>query len=34
MKEKMTHFDLKKLVTGGAKFRPGIPSNWRIFESN
>ena len=34
LKEKWRHFDLKSLVTDGTKIRPGIPSNWRIFESN
>ena len=29
-----SHFDLKSWVTGGTKIRPGIPSTWRIFESN
>ena len=33
-KKKWSHFDLKSWVTGGTKIRPGIPSNWRIFESN
>ena len=33
LKEKWSHFDLKSWVTGGTKIRPGIPSNWRIFES-
>ena len=28
-----SHFDLKSEVTGRAKIRPGIPNNWRIFES-
>ena len=28
-----SHFDLKSWVTGGTKIRPGIQSNWRIFES-
>ena len=32
-KEKMESFWPKSWVTGGTKFRPGIPSNWRIFES-
>ena len=32
--KKWSHFDLKNWVTGGTKIRPGIPSNWRIFESN
>ena len=31
--KKWTHFDLKNWVTGGNKIRPGIPSNWRTFES-
>ena len=34
LKQKMKSFDLKSWVTGGTKIRPGIPSNWRIFESN
>ena len=34
LKEKMESFDLKSWVTGGTKIRPGILSNWRIFESN
>ena len=33
-KKKWSYFDLKSGVTGGTKIRPGIPSNWRIFESN
>ena len=33
-KKKCSHFDLKSWVTGGTKIRPGIPSNWKIFESN
>ena len=33
-KKKLSHFDLKSWVTGGTKIWPGIPSNWRIFESN
>ena len=33
-KKKWSHFDLKSRVTGGTKIRPGISSNWRIFESN
>ena len=33
-KKKLSHFDLISWVTGGTKIRPGIPSNWRIFESN
>ena len=33
-KKKWSHFDLKSWVTGGSKIRPGIPTNWRIFESN
>ena len=32
-KKKWSHFDLKSWVTGGTKIRPGIPSNWIIFES-
>ena len=32
-KKKWSHFDLKSWVHGGTKFRPRIPSNWRIFES-
>ena len=32
--KKWGHFDLKSWVTGGTKIHPGIPSNWRIFESN
>ena len=34
MTEKWIHFDLKSWVTGGTKIWPGIPNNWRIFESN
>ena len=34
MKEKWSHFDLKSWVTGETIIRPGIPSNWRIFDSN
>ena len=34
LKEKWSHFDLKTRVTGGTKIRPGITSNWRIFELN
>ena len=30
--KKRSHFDLKSWVTGCTKIRPGIPSNWRIFE--
>ena len=33
-KKKWSHFDLKSWVTGGTKIRPGIPSNWKLFESN
>ena len=33
-KKKSSHFDLKNWVTVGTKIRHGIPSNWRIFESN
>ena len=33
-KKKWSHFDLKNWVTGGTNIQPGIPSNWRIFESN
>ena len=33
-KKKWSHFDLKSWVTGGTEIRSGIPSNWRIFESN
>ena len=33
-KKKWSHFDLKSWVTGGTKIQSGIPSNWRIFESN
>ena len=33
-KKKSSHFDLKNWVTGGTKIQPGIPSNWKIFESN
>ena len=33
-RKKWSHFDLKSWVTGGTKIRSGIPSNWRIFESN
>ena len=29
----MESFDIKSWVHGGTKIRPGIPSNWRIFES-
>ena len=29
-----SHFDLESWVTGGTKIWPGIPNNWRIFESN
>ena len=32
--KKWSHFDLKSWVTGGTKIRTGIPSKWRIFESN
>ena len=32
-KKKWSHFDLKRWVTGRTKIQPGIPSNWRIFES-
>ena len=32
--KKWSHFDLKSWVTGGTKIWPGIPNNWRIFESN
>ena len=32
-KKNLSHFDLKRWVIGGTKIRPGIPSNWRIFES-
>ena len=32
-KKKWNHFDLKSWVSGGTKIRPGIPTNWRIFES-
>ena len=32
--KKLSHVDLKNWVTGGTKIRPGIPSSWRIFESN
>ena len=34
LNEKWCHFDLKSWITGGTKIRPGIQSNWRIFESN
>ena len=27
-------FDIKSWVTSGTKIRPGIPSNWKIFQSN
>ena len=33
-KKKWSHFDLKSWVTGKTKIRHGIPSNWKIFESN
>ena len=33
-RKKRSQFDLKSRVTGGSEIRPGIPSNWRIFESN
>ena len=33
-KKKSSHFDLRSWVTWGTKIRLGIPSNWRIFESN
>ena len=33
-KKKWSHFDLKSRVTCGSKILPGIPSNWRMFESN
>ena len=33
-KKKLSQVDLKSWVTGGTKIRPGIPSNWRIFEWN
>ena len=33
-KKKWSHFDLKNWVTSGSKIWPGIPSNFRIFESN
>ena len=33
-KKKWSHFDLISWVTGGTKIWHGIPSNWRIFESN
>ena len=33
-KKKWSHFDLKSWVTGGIKIWLGIPSSWRIFESN
>ena len=33
-KKKLSHFDLKSWVTDGTKIWLGIPSNWRIFESN
>ena len=33
-KKKWSRFDLKSWVTGGTKIRTGIPSKWRIFESN
>ena len=32
--KKLSHFDIKSLVTGGTKIRPGKVGNWRIFESN
>ena len=32
--KKWSHFDLKSWVTGETKIWPGIPSDWRIFESN
>ena len=31
---KNSYFDLKRWVTVESKIRPGISSNWRIFESN
>ena len=31
---KWSHFELKSWVTGRTKIWSGIPSNWRIFESN
>ena len=35
LKDKMESLWYKKnWVTGGTKIWPGIPSNWRIFESN
>ena len=33
-KKKWSHFDLKSWVTGVTIIQPGVPSNWRIFESN
>ena len=33
-KKKWSHFDLKSWVAGGTKIKPGILSNWWIFESN
>ena len=33
-KKKWSHSYLKSWVTGGTEIRPGIPSSWRIFESN
>ena len=33
-KKKWSHCDLKCWVSSGAMIRPGIPSNWRIIESN
>ena len=34
LKEKWSHFDLKSWVTGGTKIWSGIPSYWRLFDSN
>ena len=34
LKKKMESFWPKSWVTRGIKIRPGIPSNWRTFESN
>ena len=33
-KKKLSHFRLKSWVNCETKIWPGIPSNWRIFESN
>ena len=31
--KKWSNFDLKSWVNGGTKIRPGIQSNWKVFES-